>query len=60
MFDWTDEEEKSFYNENIEKFAKKLKPLEDASYYIKKLKEDGNEIYIITGRNNGEYTNPTE
>lgn len=60
MFDWTDEEEKSFYNENIEKFAKKLKPLEDASYYIKKLKEDGNEIYIITGRNNGEYTNPTD
>lgn len=58
MFDWTDEEEKSFYNANIEKFAKKLKPLEDASYYIKKLKEDGNEIYIITGRNNGEYTNP--
>ncbi len=60
MFDWTDKEEKSFYNENIEKFAKKLKPLEDASYYIKKLKEDGNEIYIITGRNNGEYTNPTD
>ena len=60
MFDWTDEEETSFYNANIEKFAKNLKPLEDSSYYIKKLKEDGHEIYIITGRNNGEYTNPYE
>ena len=60
MFDWTDEEETSFYNSNIEKFAKNLKPIEDSSYYIKKLKEDGHEIYIITGRNNGEYTNPYE
>lgn len=58
MFDWTEEEEKSFYNENIEEFAKKLKPLEDVSCYIKKLKENGHEIYIITGRDNGEYTNP--
>lgn len=58
MFDWTEEEEKSFYKANIEEFAKKLKPLEDVSYYIKKLKEDGHEIYIITGRDNGEYTNP--
>lgn len=60
MFDWTDEEEKSFYNENIENFAKKLEPIENSSYYIKKLKEDGHKIYIITGRNNGEYTNPYE
>lgn len=58
MFDWTEEEEKSFYNANIENFAKNLKPLEDVSYYIKKIKEDGNKIYIITGRDNGEYTNP--
>ncbi len=60
MFDWTEEEEKSFYNANIENFVKKLKPLEDSSYYIKKLKNNGHEIYIITGRNNGEYTNPNE
>lgn len=58
MFDWTEEEEKSFYNENIEKWAKNLKPLNDAEYYIKKLKEDGNEIYIISGRDNGEYEDP--
>lgn len=58
MFDWTEEEEKDFYDSNIEIFAKKLKPIEDAPYYIKKLKEDGHKIYIITGRNNGEYKNP--
>ena len=58
MFDWTDEEEKSFYNANIENFAKNLKQIENSSYYIEKLKEDGHEIYIITGRNNGDYTNP--
>lgn len=60
MFDWTQEEENSFYNDNIENFAKNLKPIVDSSYYIKKLKEDGHEIYIITGRNNGEYKNPYE
>lgn len=60
MFDWTEEEEKSFYNANIENFARKLRPIEDSSYYIKKLKKDGHEIYIITGRNNGEYKNPHE
>ena len=52
MFDWTEEEESSFYHANIEDFAIKLRPIEDSVYYIRKLKEDGHEIYIITGRNN--------
>ena len=60
MFDWTVEEENNFYNENIENFAKKLKSIEGAPYYLNKLKEDGHEIYIITGRDNGEYQNPYE
>ena len=60
MFDWTEKEEKSFYNSNIQNFVQKLKPIEDSPYYIKKLREDGHEIYIITGRDNGEYTNPYE
>lgn len=60
MFDWTDEEEKSFYYSNIERMANELEPIKDAPSYIKKLKEDGNEIYIISGRDNGEYTNPYE
>lgn len=58
MFDWSEDEEKSFYNTNIESFAKKLKVIEDAPYYIQKLKKEGHEIYIISGRDNGEYQNP--
>ena len=60
MFDWTEEEESSFYHANIEDFAIKLRPIEDSVCYIRKLKEDGHEIYNITGRNNGEYINPKE
>ena len=43
MFDWTEEEERSFYHANIEDFAIKLRPIEDSVYYIRKLKEDGHE-----------------
>lgn len=58
MFDWTQDEEKEFYKNNIEKIAINLKAIEGASKYIKKLKEDGHVIYIISGRDNGEYTEP--
>lgn len=58
MFDWTDEEEKTFYKENIERIAINLKAIEGASKYIKKLKQDGHTIYIISGRDNGEYIDP--
>lgn len=58
MFDWSEDEEKDFYTKNIEKFAEKFKPINNSTYYINKLKEDGHEIYIITGRDNGEYSNP--
>ena len=58
MFDWTKDEEISFYRNNIERIAKKLQVKDGAKEYIDKLKEDGHEIYIITGRENGEYTNP--
>ena len=58
MFDWIDEEEKIFYKENIERIAINLKAIEGASKYIKKLKQDGHTIYIISGRDNGEYTDP--
>lgn len=60
MFDWTNEENEKFYKENIERIAINLKPINRASETIKKLKKDGNKIYIITGRENGEYTNPRE
>ena len=58
MFDWSKEEMDSFYYNNIERIAKKLKVLDNASYYIKKLRDLGYEIYIITGRDNGEYSDP--
>lgn len=60
MFDWSDTEDLSFYLANIERIATNLKPLHNAKQMIDKIKEDGNEIYIISGRDNGEYTNPIE
>lgn len=60
MFDWSIEEELSFYLSNVERMAKSLKVKEGAKEYIDKLKQDGHNIYIITGRDNGEYTNPYE
>ena len=58
MFDWSEQEENEFYKSNIERIAINLKPIEGASKYIKKLKKDGHIIYIISGRDNGEYPNP--
>ena len=52
MFDWRDDEEKEFYNNNIEKIVKNLKVIDGAKEYIEKLKIDGHKIYIITGRDN--------
>ena len=58
MFNWDKEYEKNFYKENIEYFASLFEPIEECSKYVKLLKEEGNTIYIISGRDNGEYSNP--
>lgn len=58
MFDWSESEETTFYRSNIERIAKKLRVIEGAKEYIDKLHKDGNFIYIITGRDNGEYSEP--
>ena len=58
MFDWSKEEDETFYKENIERIAKNLKVIEGVKEYIDKLKKDGHNIYIITGRDNGEYSDP--
>ena len=60
MFDWSKEENDDFYYNNIQRIAMSLKPLNNAKEIIDKLKADGNEIYIITSRDNGEYVNPEE
>ena len=56
MFDWSEDEIWGFYLENIERIAKSLEVKPGAKEYIDKLKEDGNRIVIITGRDNGDYT----
>lgn len=58
MFNWPEEEVQFFYTNNIERIASKLKVKSSAQKYIDKLKANGHEIYIITGRDNGEYSNP--
>ena len=58
MFDWTKEEDYNFYKNNIQRIAENLNVIDGAREYIDKLHRDGHLIYIITGRDNGEYTNP--
>lgn len=58
MFDWSEEELWPFYLDNVERIAKNLEIKEGAKEYIEKLKEDGHTIVIITGRDNGEYSDP--
>jgi len=58
MFNWGEDEIKSFYRNNIERIAKNLKVKDGAKEYIDKLISDGHIVYIITGRDNGEYSDP--
>lgn len=60
MFDFSKEENDIFYKENIERIVRSLELVDGAKEYIDKLIEDGNKIYIITGRENGEYREPQE
>lgn len=56
MFDWSKEELDNFYYANIERIAKSLNAIDKAPEYIRMLKEEGYGIYIISGRDNGEYS----
>ena len=58
MFDWPEEYEKEYYKNNIERLASFFEPIKDCSKYIKLLRKEGNKIYIISGRDNGEYSDP--
>lgn len=58
MFDWSEEYEKEYYKNNIERLASFFEPINDCSTYIKLLRKEGNKIYIISGRDNGEYSEP--
>lgn len=56
MFDWTKKEQDDFYCKNIERIAKNLDIINNAPEYIEKLREKGYEIYIISGRDNEDYS----
>ena len=58
MFDWSKDEFNDFYYKNIERIAKNLNVIDEAPEYIRRLREKGYKIYIISGRDNGEYSNP--
>ena len=51
-FEWTYEQTIKFWNEYIVYYATEYPAREFASEIIKKLKEDGHEIYLLTARNN--------
>lgn len=58
MFNWDEDYEKRFYYNNIENIAKSLQVKKDVKKYMDKLIKDGHILYIITGRDNGEYSEP--
>lgn len=58
MFDWTKDEESTFYNYIVKEMTPNLKLIKNCKKYIDKLKSRGNKIFIITGRDNGEYQDP--
>lgn len=58
MFSWPQDEVDNFYKNNIERIVNNLSVKSGAKEYIDKLKEDGYGIYIITGRDNGEHSDP--
>ena len=60
MFDWTKREDDEFYYSNIERMAENFGLIPSSKETIDRLKQDGNKIYIITGRDNGEYKEPWE
>lgn len=50
MFDWSKEEIEDFLINNMEKIAKKAKPVKDSKKYMRKLLREGYELYLISNR----------
>ncbi len=57
---WSREEVMKFFNEVFEKEVLNIPPLEEAREYLKKLKEEGYKIFIITARDSFHLTDPYE
>ncbi len=63
VFDWTDwthEEIDEFYNSNMERIAKDLKPRRNCKKYMDKLLEDGHKLILISHRAYPHYSNPKQ
>ena len=58
FFDWSLDEIRDFYAENMEKMAKKFELREDVKYYMDKLLAEGHELYLITNRVYPDYKEP--
>ncbi len=59
-FDWTHDEIEDFLEHNMQEFALKMEPRENAKYYMDKLLEDGHELILISHRAFPHYTKPLE
>ena len=60
MFDWSKEEVDEFYNNNMERIAKDLKPRRNCKKYMNKLLQDGHKLYLISHRVYPHYQNPEQ
>ena len=60
MFDWSKDEVKEFYHNNMEGFAKEFESRKDAKYYMDKLLNDGHKLYLISHRSYPDYKKPYE
>ena len=58
QFNWTEEQAEKFWNKYLVKYVTESSPRAFAPEIIKKLQQEGNQIYIITARN--EYGMPPE
>ncbi|MBO5102499.1 MAG: hypothetical protein J6C13_00225 [Clostridia bacterium] len=60
MFDWSQDEVNEFYNNNMERIAKGLKPRRNCKKYMDKLLQDGHNLILISHRAYPHYQNPEE
>lgn len=58
LYEWTDEEEMDFCNKYLEEIIFNVDVKENAGEVIKKLKDEGNYIYIVTRRKRPQYSEP--
>lgn len=58
LYNWTPEEIKEFCSKYLEEVVSQAEIKENAKEIIEKLKNEGNEIYIITARSQPKFKNP--